>query len=234
MNNQHEERTGWSSSSREYDGDRDHRASSPDGVYDERFGRGVYERSDSHEGFHGEGSHGRHARSRESHENEVVQPTRGAWGGATMGRSGLGGGMRHSGMATFGWSDFDAGSSSGGWRTRRAAPRRASSSGSHESDSADTSLQTSEPKNHSGRGPKGYRRSDARIQEDVCELLKNDHEVDASEIEVRVQNGIVTMSGTVSDRRSKRLAEQCIEDVAGVDDVSNEVRVSSSRSDASM
>ncbi|MBC8088670.1 MAG: hypothetical protein H7Z40_15510, partial [Phycisphaerae bacterium] len=39
---------------------------------------------------------------------------------------------------------------------------------------------------HAGRGPKGYRRDDARITEDVNEALTHDHDIDASEIEVKV------------------------------------------------
>ena len=76
-----------------------------------------------------------------------------------------------------------------------------------------------------GRGPKGYRRSDDRIKEDVSERLRDDPNIDASEIEVEVQNGIVTLTGTVNSRREKRAAADCAEDVSGVDDVTNNLRV---------
>lgn len=79
--------------------------------------------------------------------------------------------------------------------------------------------------NHSGRGPKGYRRSDERIEEEVNERLKSDYELDASDIEVSVKDCVVTLSGTVSDRRSKRMAEDCCEDISGVEDVTNQIRV---------
>lgn len=78
---------------------------------------------------------------------------------------------------------------------------------------------------HVGRGPKGYRRSDERITEDVNEQLTRDPEVDASDIEVRVESGIVTLSGTVDDRQSKRVAEDIANDVWGVKDVQNQIRV---------
>lgn len=81
----------------------------------------------------------------------------------------------------------------------------------------------------SGRGPKGYRRSDERIKEEVCEALTSDHDVDASEIEVSVSEGLVTLKGTVEDRQTKRMAEECAERVSGVIDVQNELRVQSSR-----
>jgi osmotically-inducible protein OsmY len=77
---------------------------------------------------------------------------------------------------------------------------------------------------HEGRGPKGYRRSDERIREDVSEELTRHPEVDASEIEVSVQDGEVTLSGTVEDRRAKRLAEDVVERVSGVNEVHNQLR----------
>jgi len=78
---------------------------------------------------------------------------------------------------------------------------------------------------HTGRGPRGYQRSDSRIQEDVCDRLCQFGQVDASGIDVRVSNGEVTLDGTVSDRRQKRLAEDVIEDIPGVKDVSNRLKV---------
>jgi hypothetical protein len=77
---------------------------------------------------------------------------------------------------------------------------------------------------HSGRGPKGYSRSDDRIRDDVCERLTYDPDVDASEITVTISQGEVTLAGEVEDRRSKRRAEDIIEDVPGVRDVHNQLR----------
>ena len=51
------------------------------------------------------------------------------------------------------------------------------------------------------RGPKGYKRSDERIQEDVNDRLADDPYVDASDIEVSVSGGEVNLSGTVEDRQ---------------------------------
>lgn len=82
-------------------------------------------------------------------------------------------------------------------------------------------------KNFRGRGPKGYRRSDEMIKEDVSESLYRSTEVDASYIEVFVQDGHVTLKGTVSDRAQKKMAEETIENLAGVDDVFNELRIRS-------
>ncbi|MDF1631198.1 BON domain-containing protein [Mycoplana sp. MJR14] len=76
-----------------------------------------------------------------------------------------------------------------------------------------------------GRGPKGYERSDSRIREDVCDRLCDDASIDATEIEVSVEKGEITLSGTVESRDQKRRAEDCIEDVSGVKNVQNNLRV---------
>jgi hypothetical protein len=72
-----------------------------------------------------------------------------------------------------------------------------------------------------GKGPRGYIRPDARIFDDVCELLTRHREVDASEIEVKVEQGIVTLTGKVQDRNTKRFAGEISEQVSGVRDVFN-------------
>lgn len=76
-----------------------------------------------------------------------------------------------------------------------------------------------------GHGPKGYRRTDARIIEDVCERLTDDDDVDASAISVEVSDGVATLTGTVPDRRMKHRAEDLAESCAGVSDVENRLRV---------
>jgi hypothetical protein len=76
-----------------------------------------------------------------------------------------------------------------------------------------------------GRGPRGYRRSDERIREDINDRLTWHPEIDASDIEVRVENGEVTLTGVVEDRHSKRLAANIADDVFGVEDVHNELKV---------
>lgn len=76
-----------------------------------------------------------------------------------------------------------------------------------------------------GRGPKGYIRSDERIREDVSDRLEQHGEIDATDIEVRVSNGEVTLEGTVEDRRTKRMAEDSIETCPGVKQVHNRIRV---------
>ncbi|WP_210335330.1 BON domain-containing protein [Microvirga sp.] len=78
---------------------------------------------------------------------------------------------------------------------------------------------------HRGRGPKGYRRSDERIHEDVCERLTEDPLIDASNIEVLVKDGEITLNGTVMSRGLKRRAEDLVELASGVSHVQNNLRV---------
>ena len=82
----------------------------------------------------------------------------------------------------------------------------------------------SEQGSYTGRGPKGYQRSDERIREDICERLTNHPEIDASEIEIQVKSGEVTLTGTVDRREAKRRAEDVAESVSGVKDVHNQLR----------
>jgi len=79
-----------------------------------------------------------------------------------------------------------------------------------------------------GHGPRGYTRSDERIREDVCDRLSDDPRVDASDIEVLVANGEVTLTGNVQDRQAKRRVEDLAEDISGVRNVQNGLRVKQS------
>ena len=76
-----------------------------------------------------------------------------------------------------------------------------------------------------GRGPKGYRRSDERIKEDVNDRLSDDYYIDASDVEVAVANSEVTLTGTVRSRTDKRRVEDIAESVSGVTNVENRLRV---------
>lgn len=103
--------------------------------------------------------------------------------------------------------------------------RNSSQNWSPASDSNESLWQSA--KNFFGKGPKGFKRSDEKIREEVCEALYRDSSVDASEIEVSVKDAEVILSGTVSERRMKRLAEDCVASAYGVSDVRNEIRVQS-------
>lgn len=78
---------------------------------------------------------------------------------------------------------------------------------------------------HRGKGPKGYARGDDRIREDVCNRLTDDAHLDASEIEVEVKGGEVTLTGTVRERQDKRHAEDIVDAASGVKHVQNNLRI---------
>jgi osmotically-inducible protein OsmY len=81
------------------------------------------------------------------------------------------------------------------------------------------------------RGPKGYKRSDERIKEDLSERLMHSAHLDASEVTVEVKDGKVTLEGTVPERRMKHMIEDMAEACSGVNDVENKLRVSQFGSD---
>src|SRR4051795_8367894 len=95
---------------------------------------------------------------------------------------------------------------------------------------------------HRGRGPRGYVRSDQRIEEEIHARLTDDPSVDGTEIEVSVRDGEVTLSGSVASRFERgggggaaaggwggsrcerRRAEDIVDQVSGVRHVRNDLR----------
>lgn len=75
------------------------------------------------------------------------------------------------------------------------------------------------------RAPKGYKRSDERILDDVNERLAHQSWFDPSDIEVAVSAGEVTLRGTVQTRHEKFRAEEIAAAVGGVSDVENLLRI---------
>jgi osmotically-inducible protein OsmY len=83
-----------------------------------------------------------------------------------------------------------------------------------------------------GRGPRGYQRSDERIKEDINDRLTMHGRIDANEIDVQVVNREVTLTGSVSNRETKRMAEDVAESVQGVSEVHNQLRVRQNQQEA--
>lgn len=79
--------------------------------------------------------------------------------------------------------------------------------------------------NYVGKGPKNYKRSDDRLYEDACEALMKSKSVDASNIGVKVEDGLVYLAGKVESRQMKRDAEDVVQALHGVRDVRNELTV---------
>jgi len=68
-------------------------------------------------------------------------------------------------------------------------------------------------------------RSDESIRNEVCEALTRHPDLDASDLEVEIEAGEVTLSGRVEDRDARWLAEDIVEVVSGVSLVHNQLRV---------
>jgi hypothetical protein len=73
------------------------------------------------------------------------------------------------------------------------------------------------------RGPKGYKRSDDRIREDLCEHLMDVDDIDSSDVEVHVHEGCVKLEGTVPERFMKYEIENIAATTLGVTDVENNI-----------
>lgn len=78
---------------------------------------------------------------------------------------------------------------------------------------------------HRGKGPKNYTRSPERIKDDAANRLFEDSLVDASDIELEVKDNDLILSGTVNSRFEKHRAEALVENVSGVKEVENNLRV---------
>ena len=89
----------------------------------------------------------------------------------------------------------------------------------------DQAMRSREFEQHRGQGPKNYTRSDQRILEDIADRLTEDPFIDATEIEIVVTRGEVGLGGSVDDRQQRRAAEDLVEDISGVKNVQNNLRV---------
>jgi len=133
------------------------------------------------------------------------------FGSPSYGRGTYGRDERGNGASRSGWGASSAGTGDG-WEAGRG--------------------HVANRESYAGRGPKGYKRSDERIREEISDRLMDDDNVDATEITVQVQGGEVTLTGTVPGRSHKRRTEDLAESVSGVSEVISNLRVS--RQDTAM
>ncbi|MBZ5710775.1 BON domain-containing protein [Nannocystis pusilla] len=107
------------------------------------------------------------------------------------------------------------------WPNQEPAPwpsaPRAQEAGPHPGDSARG--------RYVGCGPRGYRRSDTRIAEDINEALTWHPDIDASEVEVAVRAGAVTLTGLVYDPNTRRLIVELALQTAGVSELDDQLCV---------
>lgn len=85
--------------------------------------------------------------------------------------------------------------------------------------------QEEQGRRQTGRGKRGQRRSDETLAQEIHEILTKDPELDATDIEVEVEGGAVTLSGEVHDPHARLLAEELIESLSGVREVHNRLKV---------
>ena len=74
--------------------------------------------------------------------------------------------------------------------------------------------------------PRGDRRPDERILEEIRQLVDGHPQLDAHQIQVDVQAGVVTLSGNVTSRQEKQIAGGIVGNVLGVLQVNNRLNIS--------
>ncbi len=74
-------------------------------------------------------------------------------------------------------------------------------------------------------GPRSRRKSDESLTQEIREILTADPELEATDIEVEVEGGAVTLRGAVVDSDARLLAEELVESLSGVREVHNRLRV---------
>lgn len=201
----------WSSNRERGNSDYDHGAYDDGNAGERSYGQGVYDQRPGQSGQQSGRGAQPHNPSRDNHSRDQFRGDRspGNDSGGRQQYTGLGERGRDGGQArgnqfgNTGGDNYGGGGQNGGY-------------------GGDSSSQAG---SHAGRGPKGWKRSDERIRDDVSEQLERHHELDASDIEVTVAGGEITLTGTVGDRRAKRLAEDIVHEVPGVTDVHNQIRV---------
>lgn len=96
---------------------------------------------------------------------------------------------------------------------------------SHEEEEEYGEEQGVAPVNYSGRGPKNHHRSDDSLREEISEQLMRSPDIDASELEVEVKGGDVTISGNIPTRQMKHWTEDLVEDIRGVKNLVIKIKV---------
>jgi hypothetical protein len=124
----------------------------------------------------------------------------------------IGSRVRQYGERPHGWGNFELNYDLASSEPRRVDPA---------SHAAEERLRTLD---HRGKGPIGYRRSDERAQELACELLTEDPRIDATDVDVRVQDGLITLTGFVDSRRTKFLIEDLLAHSVS-DDIMNRLQI---------
>jgi hypothetical protein len=172
-----------------------------------RYGVGPFEQSDQYGGGDFRSGHGPFGRLQREFDEHHLRSTSHRSGGEEWLRDR--GGPEHEAPAH---REF-AGPS--GWRD---APDWADPAGFH-------TFRPGPGASRAARGPKGYRRSDERILEEIYLQLLGEPHIDSSDVSIEVHEGVATLTGTVPHRRMKHAIEDLAHQTWGVTDVDNRIRV---------
>ncbi len=63
--------------------------------------------------------------------------------------------------------------------------------------------------------------TDRTVREEIMDFLTRDESVDASDVSVRVEDGVATLIGSVDEARMKQSIEDAVQSVPGVEEVLN-------------
>jgi hypothetical protein len=77
------------------------------------------------------------------------------------------------------------------------------------------------------REPRGYQRSDERLRDEIYDKLIRQTNIDVSDVEVAIDEGVVSLSGMLSTRWEKHQVEDIVDSIWGVKDIHNNLRVRS-------
>lgn len=89
--------------------------------------------------------------------------------------------------------------------------------------SRDPRSEASSEKHYRGKGPKNFIRNDESLREEVCEALLMNPDLDPENLEVKVNEGVVFLSGHVRVPEDRYLAEDLARDISGVNEVVNHI-----------
>lgn len=67
--------------------------------------------------------------------------------------------------------------------------------------------------------------NDQELKTEISRKLLLNGEMDAHNIEIQVEGGVVILEGDVSGRHAKRIVEKCLSEVEGIRNVENRLKV---------
>lgn len=95
-------------------------------------------------------------------------------------------------------------------------------------------MKNQDPGPYAGLGPRGFATPPDRLTGQVCDALRTNGFVDASEIdvEVRPESEEAILTGSVPTSRQRRLAEECVVSLPGIEAVHNRLMAEESGDEA--